>query len=592
MSAHPKTTDEAMDLLVAHFYEDAQAALAKANTPGTPPTEQEAAFTAYGNAYSLWQKHGQPVVPKPKPEPPIVPVVTTPDAYKVLEDRTGQGNANLLIRLADGNLRYVAETKQWLRWTGLRWTIDTHESFVTSHALEVAKYYLCEARAAKIGAAWRHDVNGNVELADDLFKWAKKCRNKSAIDEMITLARKVPGVSISITELDRNPWLLGVENGVVDLKTGVLREAESREDYVTKRCAFRFDPAAKAPRWEALIIEATGSPLPVEHDAQGNAVPSSVGRYTPRPAFARYLHKALGYSLTAVVKEQKMFIPIGGGSNSKGIVFDATKEILGPYAVTIPSDALMATKFDADAERPTALAATLAGARFVVASETREGQKLNVAMIKAHTGDRQMTARKMRTDPFTFDISHKLWLLTNHPPAIDHLDDAIKGRLHLVPFDRQWNRPGVAEHNPELPDGDKELATTLKGEYEGILAWLVRGAALYDSEGLTPPSEVTIKTREYVLEQDHFGRWLATMRKCGAAIGTKASALFLRFTTWCGVDGCKTDPATQTAFSKTLAKRGIPSIVRKDGTYWGLAETPPAVGLGDQVMPPGVIPPK
>src|SRR6185437_12225240 len=97
------------------------------------------------------------------------------------------------------------------------------ETFVTSHALEVAKHYLQATREIRKGA-FRLTAEGNVEDSDEIYKWAVKCRSKSAIEAMITLARKVPGVPISVTELDRNPWLLGVENGVVDLRTGELRE--------------------------------------------------------------------------------------------------------------------------------------------------------------------------------------------------------------------------------------------------------------------------------------------------------------------------------------------------------------------------------
>ena len=47
-----------------------------------------------------------------------------------------------------------------------------------------------------------------------------------------------------------------------------------------------------------------------------------------------------------------------------------------------------------------------------------------------------MTGRLMRENSFTFPISHKLMFQTNSKPALDHLDDAIRGRLHLIPFDR------------------------------------------------------------------------------------------------------------------------------------------------------------
>jgi putative DNA primase/helicase len=496
--------------------------------------------------------------------------------YETLIDRTEAGNANLLIALAGGALLYVHEIKQWLRWDGRRWRVDTHEAFVTGHALRVAAYYYGKAVRINNGI-YDKDADGQVVLAKDLFSWAAKCRSRSAIANMIELARRQSGVSISVTELDRKPHLLGVENGVVDLRTGQLRRNEAREDYVTKRSTIAYNPRAAAPRWSQLIDEATGEALPVDYDAAGNIKPDSIGRYSPRPRLAHYLQKLLGYCITGEVREQKMFLSIGDGSNGKGLIFDAVKEILGSYAVTIPSGALMSTKYEADAERPTALSAMLAGARFVVASESKEGQTLNAAMIKAHTGDRQMTARKLRENPFTFDITHKLNLLTNVRPALDHLDAAIKGRLHLVPFDRRWNRPGETDRDPALPDGDAGLAATLKAEYAGILSWLVLGAVLYYKEGLAPPEEVVTKTREYVAAQDHLGRWLATMRRCSPTrgTGTKAADLFGAFTQWCIAEGCPVEPSNQNAFGRSLRTRGIESHVLREGTVWGLNVPPP-----------------
>lgn len=506
------------------------------------------------------------------------------DPYKRLTDRTDTGNANLLIILAGGNLRYVAETRQWLRWDGRRWQVDEHETFVTGFAHEVARHYLEEARRLKqLG-----NVPGNgdkIAASDDCVKWAVKSRNKGALDAMIAQARKIEGVPISVTELDRNPFLLGVDNGVVDLRTGELRESEARDDYVTKRSSVRYSPAATAPRWESLIAQATGAPIPPDREEDGQIVPNTVGRFTPRPALALYIHKALGYSTTGETREQKLFVQIGDGSNGKGLISEQVKAILGPYAVVLPSDALMATRHGADAERPTALAASLAGARFVVASESKEGQKLDVGLIKSHTGDEEMTARRMRENPFTFKITHKLWLLTNVRPAIDHIDAAFKGRLHLVPFDRRWNRPGESERDASLPDGDKGLKAQLTAEAEGILAWLVRGAVAYYAEGLTPPAEVVKKTREYVLEQDHLGRWIATLQRCPAKLGTMAADLLNMFILWCGGEGASAEPHhNRTAFGRALGSRGIESIDMNQGRKWGLRATAPIP------LPPNVAP--
>jgi putative DNA primase/helicase len=543
-------------------------ALRRAQNNGTAPAVV-AQLQAKYDAASATTTHLRDELKKCKP------TAGTParhDPYKSLTDRTDTGNANLLIRLSDGDLRYVAETKQWLRWDGQRWQVDTHEVFVTTQAVEVARYYIEEAKRLK------ESGNTGQEFVDseDYLKWASKCRNKQSLDNMITLARKSVGVPISITELDRNPWLLGVDNGVVDLKTGDLHESEAREEFVTKRSSIKYNVGAAAPRWESLIAEITGLPIAADRDANGDLIPGTVGRFAPRPALARYLQKALGYSITGSTEEQKFFLAIGEGSNGKGVIFDTVKAMLGPYAIVLPAEALMVSKHDADAERPTALAATLAGARLVVASESKEGQKLNTAMIKSHTGDRQMQARKMRENPFTFTITHKLWLLTNVRPTLDHIDAATKGRLHFTPFDRRWNRPGEAERNPALPDGDKTLmAHLLKAEAEGILAWLVRGAVMYHAEGLTPPDEVTSVTREYVLEQDSLGRWLAMMQRCAPKQGTLAAELFRQFGAWCGAEGATMDPSNANAFGRGLRSRGLESTGVTAGTVWGLRANVP-----------------
>ncbi|MEO8019727.1 MAG: phage/plasmid primase, P4 family [Pseudomonadota bacterium] len=482
------------------------------------------------------------------PAEPTVPEGTleTADPYASRIDRTDAGNANLLIRLAQGTLRLVTETAKWLYWNARRWQIDTHEVFVSTRALEVAKHYLAEAERA--------DKDSRLDLRTDYTKWAAKCRNRSTLDNMIVLARKSPGVAISVTQLDRNPWLLGVENGVVDLRTGELHEDESRDEYVTKRCAVRYDPAATAPRWEQFIAEITGTHV---LDEQGEIVPGTTDQYVPRPAMARYLQKALGYSITGSTAEQILFIAIGKGSNGKNVAFDLMKRLLGDYAQIMPPDALMASARPADAERATSVAAKLAGARFVLSSETKDGQTLDVGLIKNHTGDAEMTARRLYEDAFTFAITHKLWISTNNKPNLSQVDPAIRGRLHLIPFARRWNRPAESERDPLLPDGDKTLPDKLAAEIEGVLAWLVRGAVLYQREGLTPPAEVKAATGDYIAKQDSLSRWFETMERCEPAQGTAAATLFLQFKAWCVEEGMQAKPDNQTAFGLALKDKNV-----------------------------------
>jgi phage/plasmid-associated DNA primase len=133
----------------------------------------------------------------------------------------------------------------------------------------------------------------------------------------------------------------------------------------------------------------------------------------------------------------------------------------------------------------------------------------------------------LHESPYTFEITHKLVLMTNHKPKLDHMDDAIKGRLHMVPFDMKWNRPGETRPDPLLPSADKGLMQTLKAEYEGVLAWFVAGAVAYAKEGLAPPAEVVAFTKDYIESQDLFARWLHIYESCPAGEGLTAEQLHL-----------------------------------------------------------------
>lgn len=485
----------------------------------------------------------------------------TDDQYATREDQTDTGNANLLARLTNGNLRYVPERCLWLWWDGHRWIADQHGALAHAAALGVARHY--HNKAAELMQAASdpaHDGDGRKKLekaVEALRKWERQCRNRRTIDNMLATAAKDARFHVLASELDRDPWLLGVENGVVDLRTGQLRKT-ARDEFVTKRAPIAFNVDAKAPRWQRFIEEITGAP-------------TAGAAFTARPTLAAYLQRALGYSLTGSTAEQKMFICIGAGSNGKNVLLDMFQWIAGDHCQTIPPEALMATRHDNDAERPSPTAASLAGARTAISSESKDGQKLDVALVKRHTGGGYMTARLMRENTFRFEITHKLWLMTNHRPALDHLDDAMRGRLHMIPFDRRWNRPGHPERDPNLPDGDKDLMAKLKAEAEGVLAWLISGAVAYVRDGITPPAEVVRMTRDYFNDQDALGKWLEDYEICAPKDGQLAGALFDEFSTWCHQEGfADFRPNNQKAFSLELKKRGHEKRKGNDGARYGL----------------------
>ena len=146
---------------------------------------------------------------------------------------------------------------------------------------------------------------------------------------------------------------------------------------------------------------------------------------------------------------------------------------------------------------PTDLAG-LRGARFVASIETEQGRRWNESKVKAITGGDKVSARFMRQDFFEDIPQFKLVIAGNHKPSIRNVDEAMKRRLHLIPF--------TVTVPPEKRDG--QLTERLLAERDGILAWAVDGCLAWQRDGLRPPACVVSATEEYFEAEDALGQWI------------------------------------------------------------------------------------
>ena len=187
-------------------------------------------------------------------------------------------------------------------------------------------------------------------------------------------------------------------------------------------------------------------------------------------------------------------------------------KMLGDYAAIASMEVLTETKSD---RHPTELAA-LQGKRLVVAQEVDEGRKWAEAKIKTLTGGDPITARFMRSDFFTYQPQFKLLIAANHKPSLRNVDEAMRSRLHLVPFTVTIIKN---KRDPDLED-------KLKAEWDGILRWALDGALQYQEIGLAPPEAVTRATQEYFSDQDTFTQWIEDCCEVGADFWEIPSRLF------------------------------------------------------------------
>lgn len=307
---------------------------------------------------------------------------------------TDRNNARILAQLLKGKALYVASWG-WCVWDGKRWSIDHENAQVISLARELLpKYYL--DRAAR-----EPDAGVRIKLCE----FAKKAHSRDKLVAALDLARG--DLLADPKDFDANLWLLNCANGVLDLRSGELKPHDP-ELKLSKLCPIAYNPQAQAPRWGEFIRDIT------LEDGELSA----------------FLQRALGYSITGDVREDKLFICWGSGANGKSTLLQTIRRVLGDYAKTIAPDTLLKKRGDT---HPTAVA-DLHGVRFAIAIETDEDQFLAEARVKALTGRDAIKARYLHRNYFEFEPQAKIWLATNHRPVVRDTSYAMWRRLALIPF--------------------------------------------------------------------------------------------------------------------------------------------------------------
>ncbi len=347
----------------------------------------------------------------------------------------------------EGELLYDHDVGRWFMWCGTHWQVNN---------TELAFHYARElAREMAANKGPRERLSGG------------KAAFAASVER---LARATPPFARTSENWDRDCILLGTPGGTVDLRTGVMREANPG-DCVTK--ITRVAPAENAdcPVWMKFLRDATGE------DEE----------------LIAFLQEWCGYCLTGDISEHALVFVYGDGGNGKSVFINAVSESLGDYAVTAAMDTFEASR---SAKHPTDLA-MLRGARLVTASETEEGRAWAESRIKAITGGDPISARFMRQDFFTYTPQFKLTIVGNHMPVLCNVDEAAKRRFNIVPFTRK----------PASPD--KHLPEKLRAEYREILRWMIEGCLRWRTNGLSRSTIVTQATAEYFSDQDLFGQWLS-----------------------------------------------------------------------------------
>jgi len=209
----------------------------------------------------------------------------------------------------------------------------------------------------------------------------------------------------------------------------------------------------------------------------------------------------------------------------------------------------------------------------LVTNESEATDTLQCSLIKQITGNDEYSGRLLNENPITFTPQFTPFILTNNPPKIPHMDDAMTRRIDMIKFPFKFfdskNDVGFEESeylkthflgkNPDLA----MMLEECKNEFFLYLLEIYNEHVRYATH-LEPTTNHQNATNEYISEQNellHFihDNYIYSDR------GTPSSYIMNHYN-----KVCLGPKHNSTTFGKAMAKLGIEREIKRDFTHYKL----------------------
>lgn len=482
-----------------------------------------------------------------------------------------EGDGMLLAALMESKLLYASANTSWYVWRGHHWQRDKVDlvlglvRYVTErYGQEILELEERIDKSKQENDEEDHKVysqgwNRKIALLQKKIKALRQEKGRNACVKFSHTHFCNP-FAIEGTEFDKDPWLLGVQNGVVDLKSGELYPGEPKQ-LISKQCSCAYVPLDE--------IDTTGW-LQFLNDI-----------YNGDQEIIDFMQILLGYGITGLTTEHVFPFLLGRGRNGKSLLVGSIVRVLGDYAAIVPCELFLKSNQPRSSNQTDPGIMKLEGLRLAMSSEVEEGARFSAQQVKRLTGGDVLEGRNPYDKELrNFKPTHLNVMIGNHEPVPPSGDPAFWDRTFLI------NHPVRFVKKDENPDSEKnerladpEIEEKLATMDEQILAWLVEGCLKWQANGrkITPPASVLKSTEEYQADSDWLGQFIdACCEKTNKSTGS--TTLYVAFVNWYRetINAKQNQTPTQRAFGLKLKARGEYEQGRRgDGVYYkGIALNP------------------
>ncbi|HHQ4317844.1 TPA: phage/plasmid primase, P4 family [Clostridium perfringens] len=306
-------------------------------------------------------------------------------------------------------------------------------------------------------------------------------------------------VSMDFDVFNRNPYLVNVRNGLLDIRDMSFKE-HTPSYLSTVQLNVEYNPHANCPQFEKFLNEVLDCRL----------IP--------------LVQEILGYLLTTNTSAQKSFVLLGPARTGKSTLLWVVEYLLlGKKNVSNIPWQEIGDKFKT---------AELLGKLANVFSDLPSKSIDDTGIFKVVTGEDYLMAEKKNKNPFKFRPFARLVFSCNELPKnyVDRTEGFYR-RLIIVPFNRQIEKNKI----------DKALKYKFQREKEGILNWALEGLRrLYENNFEFSENELTDEVKkEYKRENNNVISFVEECCEIDSLFSCSRIELYESYKEFCGEAGLK-----------------------------------------------------
>ena len=291
-----------------------------------------------------------------------------------------------------------------------------------------------------------------------------------------------------LDRLDENKYLLGFDNGVLDLNTMEFRNARP-DDYMSKSVGMNFPEKSDAMNEDKAYIK------------------NVVRQIITDPEVLEYFWLWAASCLDG--HTQQLFpIGTGNGSNGKTLLFGFLKDTMGDYAVTLPVSLI--TNKRAASNSATPEIARTKGCRLGLFQEPESNATLNGGLIKELTGKDEILGRELYKPIVAIKPQIQMVMMCNDLPKVNDTDGGVWRRLTVIPFESKFTNDTELLKLPKHFPKDERLDDELNKRRPAMISILLEYYEEYKNKGreLIPPKKVMVHTKKYQSCSDVYAEFI------------------------------------------------------------------------------------